>query len=163
VEYWFIGKDLEKASNVEYLEFRQGPEFIDFVSGIHSVLPEGWEMKLISANTKPPHGLGEPLFRLDFTDTVNKFSQTTTMESYQVSPSLRLFFYDIAEKEAVLAVIEDEKIYSWDVPDYYAETADYIIVTSPIYINSGWYTEEATAFYTPLESALKKYFAGLGD
>jgi hypothetical protein len=161
VEYWFIEKDLETAAEAVYSRNRQGPEFVNFISGIHEVLPPGWEMRLISANTKPPHGLGEPLFRLDFTDTVNKFSQSMTTENYHVSPSLRLFFYDIAEKDVVLAVIEDEKIYSWDVPVYYAETPDYITVTSPIYINSGWVSEEASALYEPLEKALKEYFAGL--
>lgn len=75
-----------------------------------------------------------------------------------MNPSLRLYFYDIQEKDAILETIEQEKIYSWDVPDYFDETAGLIIVTSPLYINGGCFSDEAIALYWPLEKALKGYF-----
>jgi hypothetical protein len=132
--------------------------YSDFISGIQDVLPTGWEMKVIDQRgaMEPPHGLNEPLFRIDFVDPTHQFKGPGGLESF---PSLRLYFYDIQEKDAILNVIEAEKIYSWDVPDYFDETAKYIVVTSPLYINSGCFSDEAMALYEPLEKALKNYLA----
>jgi hypothetical protein len=57
-----------------------------------------------------------------------------------------------------MQTIKSEAIYSWDIPEYYDETFDYIVVTSPLYINSGHYSDEAMALYQPLDNALKEYF-----
>ncbi|MBN2074271.1 MAG: hypothetical protein JW762_01845 [Dehalococcoidales bacterium] len=160
MQVWFVTGDLEKASEVEYLENQQGPEFKEFVAGIHEILPLGWEMMLTTQESmQPPHGLGEPLFRLDFTDTINKFNVEHGIESIDISPGLRLVFYDIDDKQLIMDIIETEKIYSWDIPQYYDESLLYIAVTSPVYINSGFHDDEVMKYYEPLEKALKSYFA----
>jgi hypothetical protein len=73
-------------------------------------------------------------------------------------PSLRLYFYNITNKQEIMEIIDQEKKFSWCVPIYFDETKKYIIVTSPCYINSGIFTEEARNYYSPLEKSLKEYF-----
>jgi hypothetical protein len=57
-----------------------------------------------------------------------------------------------------MATIEHEQIASWDIPEYYDRTSQFIVVTSPLYNNSGHYSDEAVALFEPLEKALKSYF-----
>jgi hypothetical protein len=156
-QIWILGEDINKAETVKYLEENEKTEYADFVSGIKDVLPIGWEMKVIDRKgaMEPPHGLDEPVFRLDFVDHTHQFSDSGGRTMF---PSARLYFYDINQREAVLEVIEKEKVFSWNVPDYFYETDEYIIVTSPLYINSGNFSEEATALYEPFEKVIKDYF-----
>ncbi len=120
-------------------------------------MPNDWTLTVITETGKMghPHGLEEPVFRIDFTDQTRTFITSAT----ELHPYLRLYFYRINDKEKILGIIQQESIYSWDIPTYFAETKEYIIVTSPLYINHGIYTEEAIALFTPLEQALKDYFA----
>ena len=133
----------------------------DFISGIDEILPKGWTMNVTSVpgETGHPHGLNESLFRIDFVDPTHKFEWPYGQES---SPSLRLHFYNISEKSRILKIIQAEAIYSWDIPTYFDETAQYIVVSSPSYVNGGCYTDEATSLYKPLDTALKAYFKSKG-
>ncbi len=155
-EIWFLAGDIDKAEMVEDRQNWRGPEYRVFVSGIQSVLPEGWKLRVIDweGGMDPPHGLNEPLFRVDFIDPTHEFENQGGMRY----PSLRLYFYDIQEKDTVLKTIEQEKMFSWDVPAYFDETTQYIIVTSPLYINGGVFTDQAMKLYSPLETALKNFF-----
>jgi len=76
----------------------------------------------------------------------------------KINPLLWLYFYDIAKKQEIMEIIVKESIYSWCIPIYFDETKKYIVVTSPCYINSGIFTEEAKSYYSPLEKSLKGYF-----
>ncbi len=158
-QIWFLSEDINKAETVSYLESSEKAGYSDFVSGIHDVLPAGWELQVIdqTGTMNPPHGLNEPLFRIDFVDHTHQFKDSGERV---YNPSLRLYFYDIQEKDAVLNTIEAEKMFSWDVPIYFDETTEYIIVTSPLYINRGHFTDETEALYQPLENALKECFQG---
>ncbi len=106
-----------------------------------------------------PHGLNESLFRIDFIDPAHKFAWPYGQES---SPSLRLHFYNISDKSRILEIIRAEAMYSWDIPVYFDETAQYIVVSSPSYVNGGCYTDEAASLYKPLDTALKAYFKSKG-
>ncbi len=156
-QVWFLSEDINRAEIVEYLDYGQKANYDDFVLGIQSVLPEGWKMELIAQEglMVPPHGLNEPLFRIDFVDRTHQFEAQGGQMRF---PSLRLYFYDIQGKGAVLEAIEQKKIYSWDIPDYFDESAEYIVVTSPLYINGGCFSNEAITLYEPLEKVLKDYF-----
>jgi len=129
----------------------------NFISGVKNTLPTGWEMMLIDRKgaMDPSHGLDEPVFRIDFIDRTHRFNDAG---GRTVFPGTRLYFYDINQRDAILKIIEKEKIYSWDIPDYFDETDGYIIVTSPLYINGGHFSADAMALYEPLEKALKDYF-----
>ncbi len=161
-EWWFTGNDLEKADSVVFAKNRQGPEFVGFLKGVYEALPEGWEMSLSTheGHMNPPEGLEEPLFVLIFEDTVNSFTLPADPANTPIVPGLRLFFYDIAEKEARMEKIEQQQQYSWDIPVYYDESPLYLAVTSPVYINSGHYGEEEITYYRVLEKALKEFFDG---
>jgi hypothetical protein len=136
---------------------------------IRKQLPDGWTCTLVSGKGKMghPHGLEEPLFRLDFANSNVAFAVDGTR---RVHPNLRLHFHARAERERILKTIEAEQAYSWAIPTLFADTRDYVIVTSPLWQNhyttevggttwgAGVYTEEANRAIAPLLQALKKYF-----
>jgi hypothetical protein len=133
------------------------PLYSDFVAGIQKILPSGWQMEVIDqkGTMEPPHSLEGPLFRIDFFDRTHSFRDGANRTIF---PSLRLYFYDIGDKESITQAIKLEEMYSWNIPEYYDETTEYIIVTSPLYINSGHYSGEAIALFQPLDKALKEFF-----
>jgi hypothetical protein len=114
-----------------------------------------------------PHGLDEPLFRLDFVNTNLTFNAKTLKgQNKPAHPNLRLHFHDTAGRAQVLQTIEAENIYSWDIPVLFAENKEYIVVTSPAWINyvkmeigaAGVHTGEASEALAPLIKVLKAYF-----
>ena len=135
---------------------------------IRKILPDGWICTLISEKGKMghPHGLEEPLFRLDFVNSNVAFLE----ETGPVHPNLRLHFHATAERERILKTIEAERAYSWAIPTLFADTREYVVVTSPLWQNNnkvqvgnttwgaGVYTEDANRLIAPLLQALKKYF-----
>ena len=137
-------------------------------AGIRKQLPAGWTCTLIDEKGKMghPHGLEEPLFRLDFVNSSVAFIE----ETGPVHPNLRLHFHASAEREQILKTIEAERIYSWAIPTLFADTREYVVVTSPLWQNhyttrigntnwgTGVYTEEANRLIAPLLQALKEYF-----
>jgi hypothetical protein len=137
---------------------------------IQKQLPQGWTCTLISEKSKMghPHGLDEPLFRLDFINTnLTLKDEIWNGESKTIHPNLRLHFHNIAEREHVLQTIEAEKWYSWPTPSLFAETKEYVIVTSSFWQNHVAYptyesvvsTKEANDAIAPLLTALRAYFA----
>jgi hypothetical protein len=140
---------------------------------IRKYLPAGWTCAVVSARGEMghPHGLEEPLFRLDFANANLSFPvDDGPGQARLVHPNLRLHFHASAERERILETIEAERIYSWAIPVLFADTRDYIVVTSPLWQNhystqvggttwgAGVYTEEANKLIAPLLEALKKYF-----
>jgi beta propeller repeat protein len=156
-QIWFLSDDINKAEKVKYLEEKGKTEYSGFIAGIQEVLPVGWEMRVIDRKgaMEPPHGLDEPVFRLDFVDSTHQFSDSG---GRTIFPSARLYFYEINQRAAIFEVIEKEKVFSWNVPDYFAMTDEYLVVTSPLFINGGHFTEEAKALYAPFEKKIMDYF-----
>jgi hypothetical protein len=110
-----------------------------------------------------PVGLEEPVFRIDFLNSKTKFSYThrfvskpDNTETY--NPCLRLHFHPITDKEPIMKTIAGMSNRSFAIPLYFDETKEYIIITSPGWINHGIYNKQARALYTPLEKALKSHF-----
>jgi hypothetical protein len=128
------------------------------VSGVRAVLPKGWKCTVITESGKMghPHGLEEPAFRIDFVNPTEVFEDQLLRK--RLHPTLRLHFYRIGDKRHILEKIEAEKIYSCDIPIYFSETAEYLVVTSPSWINEGCFTKTATKLMAPLEQALKEHF-----
>ncbi|MBN2239099.1 MAG: hypothetical protein JW712_04945 [Dehalococcoidales bacterium] len=160
-EWWVTGRDLDKAESVIFAKFQQGPEFVSFMEGIYSALPEGWKMGLNTHEgyMSSPAGLDEPLFVLNFEDTQNYFTIPGDPTASKISPNLRLYFYSIEDKISIIEIIEQQEQYSWDIPQYYDEGVLYLAITSPVYINSGQYSDEAMIYYKQLEQALTDFFA----
>ena len=150
-------------------------ELGDEILNIGEAVPEGWNYtitqnfvgevipasgygKIITQDSEEmtiPHGLGKPVAMVNFTNPTIELE--VAVGEYR-NPSLWLYFYNITEKQEIMGIIVNESIFSWCVPIYFNETNKYIIVTSPCYINSGVFTEEAQTYYTPLEKSLKEYF-----
>jgi hypothetical protein len=70
----------------------------------------------------------------------------------------------------ILETIEAEKLDSWAIPVLFADTSDYVVVTSPLWQNhytttvgdkawgAGVYTDDANRLIAPLLHALKEHF-----
>lgn len=129
---------------------------------IGEVIPDSGYGKIIIQNSEEmeiPHGIGKPVAIVNFTNPNKEFEYYPGVKTgKEYNPSLILYFYHIAEKQEIMEIVDEEKIYSWCIPIYFDETKEYIIVTSPCYINSGIFTEEAKSYYSPLEKSLKGYF-----
>jgi hypothetical protein len=138
---------------------------------IRKELPDGWSLTLIDEKGKMghPHGLEEPLFRIDFVNTNVVIKEARQMNGTNATtsfhPNLRLHFHSQADREQTLKVIEKEKIFSWDIPTLFGETKDFVIVGSPMWHNrfetgfasGGDFSAEANQAIHPLLEALRKY------
>jgi len=139
--------------NKEQLKENLGDEILN----IGECIPEGWNCTIMTQNLEEiprPHGVWKPLAIVNFVNPTVEFETPYG----EFNPSLRLYFYGIAEKQEIMEIIAIESVYSWCTPMYFDETKKYIIVTSPCYINSGVFTEEAKNYYSPLEQSLREYF-----
>jgi hypothetical protein len=129
---------------------------------IGEVIPTNGYSKIITQNSEEmviPHGLKEPAAIVNFINPNEEIEYCPDAKTGKKhNPSLLLYFYNITEKQEIIEIIDHEKFYSWCIPTYFDETKKYIIVTSPCYINSGIFTEEAINYYSPLEKSLKEYF-----
>lgn len=140
---------------------------------IRKALPAGWTCGVVSEKGKMghPHGLEEPLFRIDFANENLVFRFVDPPNPVKlVHPNLRLHFHPSSDRVRILRTIEAERIYSWAIPTLFAETKDYLVITSPMWQNhastqvgetawgAGVYTEEANRLIAPMLDALKKYF-----
>ena len=144
---------------------------------MRKLLPRGWTCTLLDEKGKMghPHGLGEPSFRLDFENKDAMHREGDEDRSFH--PNFRLHFHPIRERDVVLKTIEHERNYSWDIPVLFAETRDYIVVTSPMWMNPRFIRSatfenrrvvfdedmevaggEGEKLLAPLEGVLRSYF-----
>jgi hypothetical protein len=72
-----------------------------------------------------------------------------------LNPSLILDFYPIKNKPELIEFIKSQQMYSWCIPQYYGETNDYFILTSPCFINEGTFTDQANSTINDLHDALR--------
>jgi hypothetical protein len=135
------------------------PDEAPLVSELRRQLTDRWECVVVQQDGQKghPHGLDEPLFRVDFRNPHSSFpARWKRDEPKDLNPSIQLYFYDAAEKAHVMEVIHKERLYSWNIPIYFGETKDYVVVTSPPYVNQGVFTEKAKAAIRPLWEVLRK-------
>jgi hypothetical protein len=135
-------------------------------SRIHRNLPQGWVFSIIDEIGKKghPHGLEEPLFRVDYSNPHVVFEDPKANDrTEKTSPELQLFFYDIKDKDRIMKVIASEKIYSWNIPIYFGESDELLIVTSPSYVNHGIFTEKAKKAIYPIWKTIRLYFPNKED
>ncbi|MCP4583542.1 MAG: hypothetical protein GY839_18185 [candidate division Zixibacteria bacterium] len=135
-----------------------GPKTVTLISGLQVDLPHGWKYTVVTdvGNKGYPQGLDEPVFRVDFTNPVVLFN-ADTKRGINYNPSVKLYFYLIASKPDIMEAIKKYAYSSSYPPLYFGETAEYIVVTSPSYINSGVYSEEAIKAIRPLWFALREH------
>ncbi|MCD4777105.1 MAG: hypothetical protein K8S15_13795 [Candidatus Aegiribacteria sp.] len=127
---------------------------ISLANRMQDSLPDGWECTIVDQDGHKghPQGLDEPLFRVDFINPDVLFDADRRIG---LNPTIQLYFYDINSKPDVMKVIGEQSLYSWDIPIYFGETEEYIVVTSPAYVNHGVFTEEAKNTIRPIWNALR--------
>ena len=122
---------------------------------IRRELPKGWECTLVrEAGLKGhPHGLSEPMFRVTCHNPRVSFDGKGKAQS----PVIPLFFYSIVDKSQVMNVVERERLYSWDIPQYFGETEEYVVITSSALVNDGTFTDEARKAIRPMWHVLRRH------
>lgn len=129
------------------------------ISRIRRDLPQDWTctVQQNAGRKGHPHGLEEPRFRADLTNASRTFERRLGKMRKELNPVIPLYFYDIRSKAHVMEVIEKERNYSWNIPIYFGETSQYVVVTSPAYVNHGCFTPDAKQAIAPAWSVLRKH------
>ncbi|MDP3103357.1 MAG: hypothetical protein Q8M95_01970 [Candidatus Methanoperedens sp.] len=143
---------LSGCINEEKTKIELGEEILNIG---HSI-PDGWNHTIITHNLREierPHGLWEPAAIVDFNLNKETGYSPAVKNDKEQNISLRLYFYNITEKQEIMEIIDQQKMLSWCIPTYFSETGKYIIVTSPCYINRGHYS----FLEQPLKEYLNKY------
>ncbi len=128
------------------------------VRDIRTRLPVGWncsfcqskEVKLV------PHGLGKPIFQVVAANTNLSFVKSAVPRMTKQSPLIPLYFYRHSQKADLMKIIEKESIYSWSIPIYFGETDEFVVVTSPAFVNGGVFTSEARHALRPMWAVLRE-------
>ena len=152
---------------VSAAETNATPSAGSVAADVRKQLPEGWSLTLIEEKGKMghPHGLEEPLFRIDFVNTNLAVNETNRVNGTNVisirHPNLRLHFHSKAERDKTLEIIRKEEVYSWDIPTLFGETRDFMIIGSPAWFNKSKagadHGEEANKAIEPLLRTLRGY------
>lgn len=129
------------------------------VRDLHARLPAGWTCTVHEGKDikQVPHGLGSPLFHIVVTNTHVSFAgipNTPTAEKQH--PIVPLYFYPRSAKPDIMKIIEKERCYSWNIPVYFGETDEFVVVTSPAYVNGGVFTAEARRALRPAWTVLRE-------
>ncbi|MFC0877472.1 hypothetical protein ACE01N_12800 [Saccharicrinis sp. FJH2] len=130
----------------------KNPALDDFCSAA----PAGWNCEIVRDNfdiRDYPKNADVPLAVIKYQNPDRAFEKYVDTP---VSSSLILDFYPIAQKQELITFIKSQQMYSWCIPIYYGETKEYFIITSPCFINSGTFTDEADACIEDLHNALEE-------
>ena len=120
-----------------------------------TVKPNGWECEIIQSDFDVndfPRNAEKPITIIKYKNLTREF---TSYNDTKVNPSLILDLYAIKQKDDLTDFIISQQMYSWCIPIYYGETKDYFIMTSPCFINSGSFTEEADSCISDLHKSLE--------
>jgi hypothetical protein len=135
------------------------------ISRIRQDMPDGWQCSAVRQDGQKGHPLGleEPVLRLDFAAPGQFLAHAAGFGTAKVSPLIQLYLYKIGERAHVLEMIRRGRVYSSNPPIYFGETLDFIVVTSPSYVNHGIFTDEAKRAIFPMWKALRKHIPNKGD
>lgn len=128
------------------------------VRDIRTRLPAGWDCLVYQASDVKavPHGLGKPVFQVVATNANLSFVESEAPRLIKRSPVIPLYFYRHSEKADLMKIIEKESLYSWSIPIYFGETDEFLVVTSPAFVNGGVFTPEARHALRPMWRVLRE-------
>jgi hypothetical protein len=128
------------------------------VRDIRARLPAGWSCSVYpSSDVKAlPHGLERPVFQVVTANTNLSFVKSDVPRLVMQSPVIPLYFYQHSKKADIMKIIRKESNYSWSIPIYFGETDDFVVVTSPAFVNGGVFTPEARHALRPMWKALRE-------
>lgn len=118
------------------------------------VKPEGWECEIIENNFNGndiPKNTKDPLAIIKYRNTSREFSSF----GQEIYPSLILDIYPKKDKKELIDLISSQMMFSWCIPTYYGESRDFVVITSPCFINHGTFTEEADSCINDLHKSLE--------
>lgn len=124
-------------------------------------LPPGWTFTVHQGDKTNfvPHGLEKPVFQIVAVNTnVSLQFPDAHKGSKALNALIPLCFYRQSEKPEILKAIEKESVYSWSIPLYFGETDDFVVVTSPAFVNGGVFTPEARRALRPMWKVLRQFF-----
>ena len=120
-----------------------------------AITPDGWECEVVTSNFSLSNIPAKTETPIAIVKYINLNVTFTRYDNAKINPSLKLDFYPIEKKDALIEFIKSQQLYSWCIPMYYGETEDYFILTSPCFINGGAFTDEANESISDLHEALK--------
>jgi hypothetical protein len=125
---------------------------------LRAKLPAGWSYTVYQGNEvkQVPHGMGKPVFEFIASNTNASFAKDPVAGPAVQNPVVPLYFYPQALKPEIMKHIEKEKVYSWAIPIYFGETEDFVVVTSPAFVNGGVFTPEARRALRPAWKVLRE-------
>jgi hypothetical protein len=121
-----------------------------------TVIPKGWECEITTNdfnNEDLPKNASNPLAIVKYKNPAREF---LSYPDRSLNPTLTLIIYPIKQKRELIEFIKSQQIYSWCIPTYYGENKDYFVITSPCFINSGSFTDEANSLILDLHKSLKR-------
>lgn len=128
----------------------KSPVFDDFCN----VKPKYWDCSIVQKDfdkNQIPQNSPEPIVIIKYQNLNCEF---LGLSNTKVNPTLILDFYPINQKQALIDLIKSQQLFSWCTPIYFGETKDYIIITSPCFINGGIFTEQADSCLSDLQAAI---------
>jgi hypothetical protein len=138
------------------------------LSDFCSVVPDNWQCQIITKDFDSidiPKNTPAPSSIVKYVN----FDKTILHNGdIMINPSLVLDLYPVSKKEELIQFLKSQQIFSWCIPEYFGETEEYFIITSPCFINSGTFTSEADSSIIDLYKALSeiikvKKYTGLND
>ena len=120
-----------------------------------AIAPSGWTCEVITGNIDSsyfPKSMPEPEAVVKYRHPNRTFSAGDSVSQHA---SLVIFLYDIESKSTLNKQIQQQQLHSSCIPEYYGETANYFVVTSPCFINGGFYTVGANKAAEDLHLALR--------
>jgi hypothetical protein len=131
------------------------------VRDLRAKSPGGWNCTVYQGDDVKvvPHGLGKALFQVVASNTNLSFVKfPEAPRPTRQSPVIPLYFYRHSEKADIMKIIERESTHSWSIPIYFGETEEFVVVTSPAFVNGGLFTPEARHALRPMWKVLRDLF-----
>jgi hypothetical protein len=120
-------------------------------------LPTRWDCTVLQGDEVKlvPHGLKRPLFEFIASNTNVSFVKDPDAPKGTKNPIIPLCFFRQTEKAEIMKVIETESSLSWNIPVYFGEIDEFVVVTSPAYVNGGVFAPEARRALRPMWQLLR--------
>jgi hypothetical protein len=129
------------------------------VRDIRNKLPAGWNCTVHRDDdiTLVPLGLGKPFFQVVASNRNVSFVRDPDAPRgpKMQSPVIPLYFYRQTEKAEIMKIIEKEGNLSSNIPVFFGETDEFVVVTSPAFVNDGLFTPEARRALRPMWKVLR--------
>jgi hypothetical protein len=126
--------------------------------GFCNVTPDDWKCEIIEDNFEEnyiPKNTISPLAIVTYECPLEEIIKISGLGS-TMPPVFILDIYPIEMKDDLIDFINSQQLYSWCIPMLYGETEDYLLLTSPCFINYGNLTDEGKSKIKELHTSLQE-------